>query len=113
MPPASVVKLFTTAAAFEILGKDYRPKTEIYYTGMLDSSGVLNGDIVIRGLGDPSLGSRFFNDRENAGEFLMSWTATIAEKRIKKVNGRVLPDGSAFGYDGAPDGWSWSDMGNY
>ena len=113
MPPASVVKLFTTAAAFEILGKDYRPKTEIYYTGMIDSSGVLNGDIVIRGLGDPSLGSRFFNDRENADEFLKTWTATIAEKGIKKVNGRVLADGSAFGYDGAPDGWSWSDMGNY
>ena len=113
LPPASTVKLFTTAAAFEILGKDYRPKTEIYHTGTIDSLGVLHGDIVIRGLGDPSLGSRFFNERESVDTFLTTWTNLIAEKGIKQIHGRVLADGSAFGYNGVPDGWSWSDMGNY
>lgn len=113
MPPASVVKLFTTAAAFEILGKDYRPKTEIYHTGKIDSLGVLHGDIVIRGMGDPSLGSRFFHEKEDVNTFLTEWTTLIAAKGIKQIQGRVLADGSAFGYNGAPDGWSWSDMGNY
>jgi D-alanyl-D-alanine carboxypeptidase/D-alanyl-D-alanine-endopeptidase (penicillin-binding protein 4) len=113
MPPASVVKLFTTAAAFEILGKDYRPKTEIYHTGKIDSLGVLHGDIIIRGLGDPTLGSRFFHEKEDVNTFLTDWTTLISTKGIKKIHGRVLADGSAFGYNGAPDGWSWSDMGNY
>ncbi|HLV42845.1 MAG TPA: D-alanyl-D-alanine carboxypeptidase/D-alanyl-D-alanine-endopeptidase [Brumimicrobium sp.] len=113
LPPASVVKLFTTATAIEALGKDYRPKTEIYYTGAIDSLGVLYGDIVIRGLGDPSIGSRFFHEREEVDTFLNTWTDFIVKKGIKKIHGRVLADGSAFGYNGAPDGWSWSDMGNY
>ncbi|HLW29848.1 MAG TPA: D-alanyl-D-alanine carboxypeptidase/D-alanyl-D-alanine-endopeptidase [Brumimicrobium sp.] len=113
MPPASVVKLFTTAAAFEILGKNYRPKTEIYHTGTIDSLGILHGDIVIRGLGDPSLGSRFFHEKEEVDTFLSIWTDLIVKKGIKHIHGRVLADGSAFGYNGAPDGWSWSDMGNY
>jgi len=111
--PASTVKLFTTAAAFEILGKNYKPKTIIYKSGEIDSLGVLNGDIIIRGLGDPTLGSRFFNKKEEVQQFLEEWVDFIEEKGIKSINGKVLADGSAFGYHGAPDGWSWSDMGNY
>src|SRR5690554_3861857 len=113
MPPASVVKLFTTATAFEVLGKEYRPQTKVYATGKIDSLGVLHGDIIIRGLGDPSLGSQFFHEDEEIHLFLNKWTTLIAEEGIKKIRGRVLADGSAFGYHGAPDGWSWSDMGNY
>jgi len=113
MPPASVVKLFTTATAFEVLGKEYRPQTKVYATGKIDSLGVLHGDIIIRGLGDPSLGSQFFHEDEEIHLFLNKWTTLIAEEGIKKIRGRVLADGSAFGYNGVPDGWSWSDMGNY
>lgn len=111
--PASTVKLFTTATAFEVLGKDYRPKTIIYKTGEVDSSGLLNGDLIIRGLGDPSLGSRYFNNTGESQIFLSEWVNFIKEKGIKRINGKILADGSAFGYHGAPDGWSWSDMGNY
>ncbi|RFC55527.1 D-alanyl-D-alanine carboxypeptidase/D-alanyl-D-alanine endopeptidase [Brumimicrobium aurantiacum] len=113
MPPASTVKLFTTAAAFEILGKDYKAKTIIYTVGEIDSLGTLNGNIVIRGLGDPSLGSRYFNEKEEANDFLDAWVEAVQKNGIKKINGSVIADGSAFGYHGAPDGWSWSDMGNY
>lgn len=111
--PASVVKLFTTATAFETLGKDYRPTTEIYFDGEIDSNGVLNGSIYIKGGGDPSLGSRFFYDRDQQSAFLDEWVAAIKSKGIKKIKGQIIADGSKFGYDGAPDGWSWSDLGNY
>ena len=111
--PASTTKLFTTAAALEILGKNYQPKTEIYHSGKIDSAGVLHGDIIIRGFGDPTLGSKYFYEREEADAFLHDWVALIAEKGIKKIDGKILADGSAFGYNGAPDGWDWSDMGNY
>lgn len=113
IPSASTTKLFTTATAFEVLGKEYRPKTEVYYSGKIDSLGVLHGDIVIRGLGDPSLGSRYFYEKEKIDSFLVKWIGLISKKGITQIGGKILADGSAFGYKGAPDGWSWSDMGNY
>lgn len=113
IPPASTVKLFTTATALEILGKDYTPRTELYYDGEIDTSGVLHGNLIIKSLGDVSLGSRFFTDAETRDDFLKEWFQMIDEKGIKSITGRVISDGSAFGYHGIPDGWSWSDMGNY
>lgn len=113
IPPASTVKLFTTAAAFEILGKDYTPKTKIYLAGTVDSLGTLHGNIIIRGLGDPTLGSLYFYSDENKNEFLSSWVQLISNHGIKSIDGRVIADGSSFGYNGAPDGWQWSDLGNY
>lgn len=113
IPPASTVKLFTTATALEVLGKDYQPRTKIYQRGEIDSTGTLHGDLIIRGLGDPSLGSRFFTDKDNVNEFLAEWTRSIRSAGIQKIDGQIIADGSAYGYNGAPDGWSWSDMGNY
>ncbi|MDX1651084.1 MAG: D-alanyl-D-alanine carboxypeptidase/D-alanyl-D-alanine-endopeptidase [Brumimicrobium sp.] len=113
LSPASVVKLFTTAAAFEVLGKDYKPVTRLYIDKNPDSLGVLRGDVFIRGGGDPTLGSRFFYERENQDDFLDEWLKVLKHLGIKKITGRIIADGSAFGYEGAPDGWSWSDLGNY
>ena len=54
MNPASVMKLVTTFAALELLGPDYRWKTEAYLGGTLDG-GVLRGDLVLKGYGDPKI----------------------------------------------------------
>lgn len=54
MNPASVMKLVTTYAALEALTPAYRWKTEIYRNGPL-SQGVLEGDLIIKGYGDPAL----------------------------------------------------------
>src|SRR4030095_16567514 len=56
LAPASTQKLFTSIAAFELLGKDYRFKTEIGYDGEIKNS-VLDGDFYITGYGDPTFGS--------------------------------------------------------
>src|SRR5690554_19033 len=111
--PASTVKLFTTATAFEVLGKDFKPETKVYLKGEIDSAGVLQGDVIIRGAGDASLGSKYFYEEEEQFDFLRDWISALKEKGIRKIEGKIMADGSAFGYDGAPDGWSWSDMGNY
>lgn len=113
IPSASTTKLFTTAAALQLLGKNYRPKTEFYALGTIDSLGILHGNLIVRGLGDPTLGSHYFTNDENKNEFLEDWVKKIKEKGITKIDGRIIADGSAFGYEGAPDGWTWSDMGNY
>jgi D-alanyl-D-alanine carboxypeptidase/D-alanyl-D-alanine-endopeptidase (penicillin-binding protein 4) len=113
LSPASTVKLFSTALAFETLGSGYIPKTRFYHTGEIDSLGVLHGDLIIRGGGDPSLGSRFFTTEENRTVFLDEWIALISASGIKTIKGNIVADASDFGYEGAPDGWSWSDLGNY
>lgn len=113
MAPASTVKLFTTASSFLTLGADYQPLTRFYVDGYIDSAGIVQGNLFVRGGGDPSLGSRFFEKRETRADFLKKWAEELAYLGVKKINGSVIADGSDFGYHGAPDGWTWSDMGNY
>lgn len=54
MNPASTMKLLTTYAGLELLGPAYTWKTEAYATGEL-KDGVLEGDLVLKGYGDPDL----------------------------------------------------------
>ena len=58
--PAALNKLFTTAAGFSRLGKDFRFKTQMVYSGTIDNRGVLHGNLYIIGQGDPFLGSARF-----------------------------------------------------
>src|SRR4051812_15298778 len=61
LAPASTQKLFTSIAAFELLGNNYRFKTEIGYTGEIKNS-VLDGNLYITGYGDPTFGSFRYAD---------------------------------------------------
>ena len=54
MNPASVMKLVTTYAALDLLGPAFRWKTEVYTKGEVKSD-VLNGDLMLKGYGDPKL----------------------------------------------------------
>ena len=111
--PASTVKLFTTATAYEYLGAYYKPTTKLYYTGNITSEGILKGNIIIQGFGDPSLGSKYFNQEGGERAFFADWVKGLQELGIRQIDGYVLADASALGYDGAPAGWTWGDMGNY
>lgn len=111
--PASTVKLFATASALEILGANHTPTTRIYATRPMDATGKITGDLWIRGGGDISLGSKYFNAANTEADFLKKWADTLFKLGLRKIEGSVIGDGSEFGYQGAPDGWNWSDMGNY
>src|SRR6478736_8022507 len=65
--PASTLKILSTAAALSILGPDFKYETKIYFSGNFDkNSGVLNGDLIIAGSGDPSLQSEnFYKEKES------------------------------------------------
>src|SRR4051794_29263324 len=56
LPAGSCQKIITSVAAFELLGKDYNYKTQLAYDGKIEN-GRLNGNIIIKGSGDPTLGS--------------------------------------------------------
>ena len=113
LPTASTAKLFSTATALDILGPDYRPATKIYHDGFIDSTGTLHGNVWVEGGGDPALGSKYFTNEATKRDFLNSWVNTLKSIGIKKIEGSVIADASDFGYNGAPDGWNWVDMGNY
>lgn len=70
MLPASIVKLLTATAAFEYLGPDTRIKTSIYSRMRPDVQGILNGDLIVYGRGDPSFTSLQIPSRNNSLEVL-------------------------------------------
>ena len=77
MIPASTLKLLTTAAALETLGRDFRFETIIQYDGKVDEEGTLHGNIYIKGGGDPALGSRNFQDHYYRPHFISTWVQAI------------------------------------
>jgi serine-type D-Ala-D-Ala carboxypeptidase/endopeptidase (penicillin-binding protein 4) len=110
--PASILKIVTSSAALEMLGPEYTFRTSIGYTGSLNRrSGKLIGDIIIKGGGDPALGSNRF-DNYYAG-FTDNWTAEINKLGIRKITGRVITDDSYYDYLPVPAKWLWEDAGNY
>jgi serine-type D-Ala-D-Ala carboxypeptidase/endopeptidase (penicillin-binding protein 4) len=110
--PASTLKLITSAVALELLGPEYEFRTEIGYTGKLSRlSGRLEGDIIIKGGGDPVLGSKNF-PRYYDG-FSDKWVKAIKDAGIRKISGQIITDDSYFDYQPVPAKWLWEDAGNY
>jgi D-alanyl-D-alanine carboxypeptidase/D-alanyl-D-alanine-endopeptidase (penicillin-binding protein 4) len=110
--PASLLKLVTSSASLELLGPEYRFKTKIGYTGNLNKhTGRLTGDIIIKGGGDPALGSEYFKDHYH--NFLQNWITEIRKLGIRKIDGRIIADDSRYDYQPVPAKWLWEDAGNY
>jgi len=109
---ASTLKVITAATAFSMLGEDFTYQTTLAYSGKLDADGVLNGDLVIIGGGDPTLGSwRYANTKEN--QILNTWVQAIRNAGIKSIKGKVIGDDARWGSSTLPEGWIWQDIGNY
>ncbi|HEY4324792.1 MAG TPA: D-alanyl-D-alanine carboxypeptidase/D-alanyl-D-alanine-endopeptidase [Mucilaginibacter sp.] len=109
---ASTLKTITSITAFNLLGKDFHYQTQFGYYGSITADGTLNGDVIIKGAGDPTLGSwRYESSREDHVLSLM--VNALQKAGIKKINGRVIGDDSIFGTQTIPDGWIWQDVGNY
>lgn len=112
LAPASVMKLYPTATALSFLGPDYIFSTELLMTGSLNSKkGILDGDLVIKGSGDPALGSPYFE--ENYGDFIAGWVRTVKARGINHIRGRIAAAPSIYDNNPVPGGWSWADIGNY
>ncbi|MDQ2720135.1 MAG: D-alanyl-D-alanine carboxypeptidase/D-alanyl-D-alanine-endopeptidase [Bacteroidota bacterium] len=111
MAPASCQKVITAAAAYELLGHDYSYKTMLGYTGKI-VNGILNGDIIIRGSGDPTLGSWRYKSA-NEEKIISEFTGAISRQGINEITGNVYVDESLWKEQIIPDGWIWQDIGNY
>jgi len=113
LAPASCLKIATTGAALGLLGSNYRFSTKIGYDGLVDSVGVLHGDIIIKGGGDPTLGS----DRWNDGSKMTDMAALVIKKigyaGIKTITGKLVIDITHFDNGYCCRSWACDDTGNY
>lgn len=89
MNPASVMKLVTTYAALEQLGPTYRWKTEAYVDGTVREE-VLQGDLFLRGGGDPKL------DLEGMGRLVRA----LRGKGLREIRGDLVIDRTRFAREG-------------
>ena len=85
MNPASTMKLLTTYAALEMLGPAYAWRTEAYIDGKFEN-GVLDGNLIIKGYGDPKINS----------EQLWLWLHELRNRGLREINGDLILDHSAF-----------------
>lgn len=113
--PASTMKVVTTAAAISALGSYKTFKTQLQYDGTIDSATcTLNGNIYIKGGGDPTLGSKYFLKKGQKPDYFMEkWVEELEKLNIHNINGRVIADASYFSNEMIPSTWTWGDMGNY
>ena len=114
--PASNMKLFTTALALAKLGPEYRFHTTLETSGQISSEGVLTGDLVLVGRGDPNLSNRKF-PYELKEEFdgppekaLAELANALAAKGVEQISGDVIGDDSFFPRERYPNGWEIDDM---
>ncbi len=112
--PASNVKLFTTALALTRLGPDYRFITSIVSEKPVGGDGVLDGDLIFIGRGDPSLSQRPY-------PYVKDWIPDpqikpiealadqLAAGGLKAVHGDIVGDDTRYPWTPYPAGWSVDD----
>ncbi|MBB6463023.1 D-alanyl-D-alanine carboxypeptidase/D-alanyl-D-alanine endopeptidase [Flammeovirga kamogawensis] len=101
LTPASITKLFTTGIGLKKLGEAFKYETKVSYSGQI-TEGVLDGDLIIHGAGDPTLQLRSLD------------SAIVASiPSLKKITGKVIIDASLYGQVTTPPKWVWEDLGNY
>lgn len=84
MIPASITKVITSATAFYVLGTNYSFKTIIYTDDSNINDGAINGNLYIKGYGDPDLSSYD----------ILQLAKTIINKNIKTITGNIIYDDS-------------------
>ncbi len=85
MNPASTMKLLTTYAALDLLGPAYTWKTEAYIDGEL-KDGVLNGNLILKGYGDPKFTIEQF----------WLWLSELRARGLREISGDLVLDRSYF-----------------
>src|SRR5580698_3690223 len=114
--PASNAKLFTAALTLATLGSDYCFHTTIESRSAADADGVIHGDLVLVGRGDPNLSNRIFpfgkkTERDGPPEKILAELAdAVVARGVKKITGDVVGDDSYFAGGAYPSGWAIDDM---
>jgi len=103
MIPASNMKLLVSAAALDLLGPDFTFRTSLLGSGPIDKRGVLRGDVVLVGGGDPVLETKDLTDLAKQ----------LKARGVRKIAGGVVVDDSMFDDERLGWAWTWGDLPYY
>ena len=109
LAPASNLKLLTTAAALQVLSPEFRFRTYLLTDGRV-SAGVLDGDLVLYGTGDPGISDRFYRRKDDVFQRLID---QLEERGIHTVTGDLVGDASFFSGPLRPSGWDPRDLNDH
>lgn len=109
LAPASNMKLLTTAAALQVLGPDHRFRTYLLTDGDI-VDGVLQGDLVLYGTGDPGISDRFYRRKDEVFHRLIDELEALG---IHTVTGDLVGDASFLGGPLRPAGWDARDLNDH
>jgi D-alanyl-D-alanine carboxypeptidase/D-alanyl-D-alanine-endopeptidase (penicillin-binding protein 4) len=104
--PASVTKILVASAAVALLPPDYRFRTSVYAAGLVDG-GVVNGDLVLYGRGDPTLSGR--SDDSSSAAF-DEMADALRSSGIVRITGDVVGDASYFDSVLVHPSWAGYDL---
>src|SRR6476659_599014 len=88
LAPASNMKLFTTAAAIDLLHPDFQLTTTVFMRGAVDAGGTLTGDVKVVGHGDPTIGGRFHDGHATA--VIDEWATDLKRAGVKTIRGNLI-----------------------
>lgn len=107
MLPASTMKMYTAAVILDRFGPDHVFRTPVLHDGTISPEGILQGNLYLRGVGDPSLSSRFWK-----GDTPMEALARqVAAAGIRQIRGDIVGDATLFDGQLVPDGWKTTYLG--
>jgi D-alanyl-D-alanine carboxypeptidase/D-alanyl-D-alanine-endopeptidase (penicillin-binding protein 4) len=114
LPTASTLKIITAATAYELMGKDFKYKTEFGYKGKIEN-GNLKGLLYVIGSGDPTFGSWRYSST-NADLITKNLVSSVRKAGINNDTLHptfLLFDISRYSDEMYNDGWIWQDLANY
>ena len=111
--PASTLKVITTFSALEILGPEFRFETHTYLHGEKLPDGSFYGNIVIKGSGDPTLGSPIFDKAQKVQDLVQQIVSALKSQRISCIEGSIIIDNSLYEDSPFNPTWQWNDLSNY
>jgi len=106
LAPASNMKIATTAAALHFLGPSFRYETFVYADGPIEN-GILLGDLILYGTGDPGISDRFYR---NSTDVFEAFADEIAEAGITRIEGAVVGDATYFSGPEVGPEWDPRDL---
>jgi D-alanyl-D-alanine carboxypeptidase/D-alanyl-D-alanine-endopeptidase (penicillin-binding protein 4) len=109
--PASNSKIYTMSMVLERLGPSYRIKTSLYGQNHPDENGVLKGDLVVYGRGDPTISGEYNHAHVLAA--LEPLVAALTNAGVKEISGDLVGDDSYFHGPPFGAGWDWGDLEDY
>jgi D-alanyl-D-alanine carboxypeptidase/D-alanyl-D-alanine-endopeptidase (penicillin-binding protein 4) len=112
LTPASVLKLVVTFPAWKTLGPSFRFKTYLEADMLPEDDSVVHGNVYLTGYGDPTFASPRL-EKANEESVFSRFAYSLIKHGVKRINGTVLGDGTAWKGDFMASQWLWSDIGNY